>query len=131
MASADHARRPKGLAKTGGRRPGSTNKRTAALRAELIAAGASDLETQPFRFLSAVMNDEGNELPVRVDAAKALIPYTNFRKGLVDTSGRDIPITIQIIRFSDGEPLEPPRPVLDMGKAIEIDAAEGNRRGGG
>jgi hypothetical protein len=76
------------------------------------------------------MTNEANELPVRVDAAKALLPYTNFRKGLVDTSGRDIPITIQIVRFSDGEQLEAPRPALDMGKLVEIDAADGGRRGG-
>jgi hypothetical protein len=114
----------------GGRQKGSLNKKTLALRAELMAAGAADLATPPVRFLSAVMTNEANELPVRVDAAKALLPYTNFRKGLVDTSGRDIPITIQIVRFSDGAQLEPPRPVLDMGKAIEIDAADGGRRQG-
>ena len=115
----------------GGRQKGSLNKKTLALRAELIAAGASDLATPPVRFLSAVMTNEANELPVRVDAAKALLPYTNFRKGLVDTSGRDIPITIQIVRFSDGEPPRtPPRPALDMGKIVEVDAAEENRRGG-
>jgi hypothetical protein len=114
----------------GGRKAGTPNKRTLALRAELIEAGASDLTTPPFQFLSAVMSNEANDLPVRVDAAKALLPYTNFRKGLVDTSGRDIPVMVQVIRFSDGEQLEAPRPVLNMGKAIEIDAAEGGRRGG-
>jgi hypothetical protein len=79
-----------------------------------MAAGASDQETPPFKFLSAVMNDEGNELSVRVDAAKALMPYTNFRKGLVDTAGRDVPLTVQILRFSDLEPLgrsDKPEPV--------------------
>ena len=68
------------------------------------------------------MNDEGNELSIRADAAKALLPYTNFRKGLVDTSGRDIPVMVQVVRFSDGAQLEPPRPVLDMGKAVEIES---------
>jgi hypothetical protein len=28
-----------------------------------------------------------------------------FRKGLVDTTGRDVPLTVQILRFSDFEPL--------------------------
>jgi hypothetical protein len=97
----DHPRRPKGTPKTGGRRKGTPNRRTAALRAELVAAGASDQETPPFKFLSDVMNDERNELSVRVDAAKALMPYTNFRKGLVDTTGRDVPLTVQIIKFND------------------------------
>jgi hypothetical protein len=98
----DHPRRPKGTPKTGGRRKGTVNKRTLALRAELVAAGASpDQETPPFKFLSDVMNNEGNELSVRVDAARALIPYTNFRKGMVDQAGRDQPITVQVIRFGD------------------------------
>jgi hypothetical protein len=57
------------------------------------------------------MNNESNELSVRVDAAKALLPYTNFRKGLVDTTGRDVPLTVQILRFSDLEPLGKIEPV--------------------
>jgi hypothetical protein len=31
---------------------------------------------------------------------------------------------VQVVRFSDGEQLEAPRPVLNMGKLIEIDTAE-------
>jgi hypothetical protein len=104
MSFGDHPRRPKGTPKTGGRVKGTRNKRTVALQMQLIAAGTSDQETPPFKFLSDVMNDEGNELSVRVDAAKALMPYTNFRKGLVDTAGRDVPLTVQILRFSDPEP---------------------------
>jgi hypothetical protein len=68
----------------------------------LAAADApSELATPPFKFLLAVLNNEGNELPVRIDAAKALLPYTNFRKGLVDTSGRDVPVTVTIVKFND------------------------------
>jgi hypothetical protein len=129
-SSADHPRRPKGTPKTGGRKPGTPNKKTLARRAAFAAAGAFDLETPPFKFLSDVMTNEGNELSIRVDAAKSLLPFTNFRKGLVDTSGRDIPVMVQVVRFSDGEQLEPPRPVLDMGKLVEVDAVEGGRRGG-
>jgi hypothetical protein len=54
------------------------------------------------------MTNENNGLPVRIDAAKALLPYTNFRKGLIDTSGRDVPLTVQVLRFSDLEPLGRP-----------------------
>ena len=57
------------------------------------------------------MNNEGNELSVRVDAAKALMPYTNFRKGAVDQAGNNVPITVQILKFSDIEPLGKPEPV--------------------
>jgi hypothetical protein len=41
-----------------------------------------------------------------------------------------VPLTVQVIRFSDGAQLEAPRPVLDMGKFIDIDTAESSRRGG-
>jgi hypothetical protein len=107
----------------GGRPKGGLNKRTIALRAGLEAAGApTDQATPPFQFLSDVMNNEGNELSVRVDAAKALMPYTNFRKGMVDQAGHDVPLTVQILRFSDLEPLgrsDKPEPVV-----IEHDSNE-------
>jgi hypothetical protein len=111
MASADHARRPKGLPKTGGRRPGSLNKRTIALR-EFIAAGAPpELATKPpqqkpLAFLLNAMNN--NELPIatRIDAAKAAAPYLHHRLGLVDSTGRDQQLNITILRFSDLEPLD-------------------------
>ena len=85
-----------------------------------MAAGASPKgPTPPFKFLSDVMNNEGNELSVRVDAAKALMPYTNFRKGLIDTNGRDVPLTVQVIRF--GDMTSKPEPVMiehDSGEAV-------------
>ena len=113
MASADHARRPKGLPKTGGRRPGSVNKRTIGLRMALMAAAAPpDLATpseeavelprqQPLEFLLKVMADESHPIATRIDAAKAAAPYVHFRKGLIDTNGRDVPLVVQVIRFSD------------------------------
>jgi hypothetical protein len=72
-----------------------------------MAAGASGelvlkpSQQQPLDFLIAVLNNENNELPMRIDAAKALLPYTNFRKGIVDTTGRNVPLTVNVIRFSD------------------------------
>jgi hypothetical protein len=55
----------------------------------------------PLDFLLDVMADESHPIATRVDAARAAAPYVHFRKGLVDTSGRDVPLTVQIIRFSD------------------------------
>src|SRR5262250_115867 len=104
---ADHPRRPKGLSKTGGRQKGTPNKRTLGLRMGLAAAGAPlELAEKPPRqlpldFLLEVMGDESQSIATRLDAAKAAAPYVHFRKGLVDTSGRDVPITVQILRFSD------------------------------
>jgi hypothetical protein len=55
----------------------------------------------PLDFLLDVMADESQPIATRVDAAKAAAPYVHFRKGLVDTTGRDVPITVQVLRFSD------------------------------
>ena len=100
----------------GGRQKGTPNKRTLGLRMGLVAAGAplelaeKPLRQQPLDFLLDVMADESQPITTRVDAAKAAAPFVHFRKGLVDTSGRDVPITVQILRFSDvaGETLNQP-----------------------
>jgi hypothetical protein len=55
----------------------------------------------PLDFLLDVMADESHPIATRVDAAKAAAPYVHFRKGLVDTNGRDVPLTVKIIPFSD------------------------------
>jgi hypothetical protein len=73
----------------------------------LVAAGAPlELAEKPpgqlpLDFLLEVMADESHPIATRVDAAKAAAPYVHFRKGLVDMSGRDVPITVQIVRFTD------------------------------
>ena len=112
---ADHPRRPKGLPKTGGRQLGTPNKRTLGLRMGLVVAGApvelaeKPARQQPLDFLLEVMADESQPIATRVDAAKAAAPYVHFRKGLVDTSGRDVPLTVQIIRFTEmADKLEAP-----------------------
>ena len=75
----------------------------------LGAAGApSELAAKsprqlPLDFLLGVMADESQPIATRVDAAKAAATYMHFRKGLVDTSGRDVPLTVNIIRFSEME----------------------------
>jgi len=82
----------------------------------LVAAGAPiELAERsprrlPLDFLLDVMVDESQPIATRVDAAKAAAPYVHFRKGPVDTTGRDVPITVQILRFSDvaGETLNRP-----------------------
>jgi hypothetical protein len=74
-----------------------------------MAAGApSELANKPLRqlpldFLLEVMADESHPIATRVDAAKAAAPYVHFRKGLVDTSGRDVPLVVQVLRFADVE----------------------------
>jgi hypothetical protein len=52
-------------------------------------------------FLLDVMAGESHPIATRIDAAKAAVLYAHFRKELIDTSGRNVPITVQIVRFSD------------------------------
>ena len=113
----------------GGRQKGTPNKRTLALRLGVVDAGAPLALAQnpprqlPLDFLLEVMADESQPMATRVDAAKAAAPYVHFRKGLVDTSGRDVPLTVQVIRFSDlaDEPETLARPAKPEPVTIEHD----------
>jgi hypothetical protein len=113
----------------GGRQKGTPNKRTLGLRMGLAAAGAPlELAEKPPRrlpldFLLDVMADESHPIATRVDAAKAAAPYVHFRKGLVDTTGRDVPITVQVLRFTDpaGELKAPDKPAEPEPLTIEHD----------
>jgi hypothetical protein len=133
--TANHPRRPKGLPKTGGRQKGTPNKRTLGLQMGLVASGAPpELAEKPLRqlpldFLLDVMADESQPIATRVDAAKAAAPYVHFRKGLVDTSGRDVPLTVQILRFSDvaGELETSNRPTKPEPVTIEHDPPSPSR----
>jgi hypothetical protein len=61
----------------------------------------------------------------QVHAALALLKKVLPDLASVEVSGNpEKPLMVQVVRFSDGEQLEAPRPVLDMGKLIEIDTAE-------
>ena len=66
-----------------------------------LSLAEKPLRQLPLDFLLEVMADESHPVATRVDAAKAAAPYVHFRKGLVDTSGRDVPLTVNIIRFTD------------------------------
>jgi hypothetical protein len=128
-SSAAHPGRPRGLPKSGGRKRGTPNKRSIGLRLGLLETGASPEEAmkRPLQFLLAVVADESQPIGTRIAAATSALPYTNHRLGLVDTTGRDVPLMVQVVRFSDGEQLSAPRPILDMGKLIEMDADEDGR----
>lgn len=69
--------------RSGGPRPNSGGARPGAGRkpkepAILVLAATYD---DPEKFLRAVMNDSGSEAKLRVDAAKALMPYIHAKKG--------------------------------------------------
>ena len=65
--------------KTGGRTKGTQNRRTAAKTAEIAASGLTPLE-----FLLHVYRTEGNDIALRVNAAKAAAPYVHPSLSSVD-----------------------------------------------
>jgi hypothetical protein len=87
----------------GGRQKGSPNKKTIARRMALMAAGASFEEAmkRPLAFLLAVVADESQPIGTRITAATAALPFTSYRLGQRDSSGRDFQLNVQVIRFAD------------------------------
>jgi len=71
--------RPKGLPKTGGRQPGSTNKRTSVL--EKCEAVGLD----PFSAMATIASDVAD--PNRFQALKELAQYIEPKKKAVEVSG--------------------------------------------
>lgn len=68
-------------ANAGGARPGAGRPKSPP---ELIAPRAFDGKTRfasPLEFLLAVMNDASADAKIRVDAAKALLPFKHQRQG--------------------------------------------------
>lgn len=68
-------------ANSGGARPGAGRPKAPI---ELIAPRAFDGRTRfanPLEFLLAVMNDASADAKIRVDAAKALLPFKHQRQG--------------------------------------------------
>ena len=67
---------------------------------------------------------------VRMTRTQAFIALALLKKVLPDLASVEVsgnpekPLMVQVVRFSDGEQLEAPRPALNMGKLIEIDTAE-------
>ncbi len=84
-AGEDRGGRPPGYPKTGGRLPGTPNKRTVYARQILDEHGAD-----PVEMLAKTMRDEKNvPLDIRIDCAKALLPYVYPRLAAVEVTGRD------------------------------------------
>lgn len=70
-----------------GRKHGSVNKRTAAIRsAQAAALSAGKL---PLEHLLHIMRDEEQPIPVRTEAAKAAAPYCHPKLSAIHVSGPD------------------------------------------
>lgn len=67
--------------RSGGTRPGAGRPATQAKFSDSDELGKALQRGDPKAFLLAVMADAGNDARIRVDAAKALLPYTYERKG--------------------------------------------------
>ena len=68
--------------KTGGRKPGSTNKRTQKLKADVAGSGLTPLE-----YMLVVMRDEAIEPRERLSAAQSAAPYVHPRLANVTLGG--------------------------------------------
>jgi hypothetical protein len=96
----------------GGRKRGTPNKRTVALRAGLVVAGASPERAaqpprlQPLELLVNTLNDTSLPLETRLDAARWAAPYCHAHQGRVDVSDISRPLQVTILRFADVEPLD-------------------------
>jgi hypothetical protein len=84
------------------------------------------------RLQSFVKADPDNPKPgeVRLTRTQAFVALALLKKILPDLASVEVsgnpekPLMVQVVRFSDGEQLSEPRPVLDMSKLIEMDSAE-------
>lgn len=73
--------KPKGAPKTGGRTPGTPNKKTAETQAAVMASGLTPLE-----YLLSVMRNEEADEQRRVAAANMAAPYVHARLSSIDAT---------------------------------------------
>ena len=76
--------RPPGMAKTGGRRRGTPNKHPSSVRARAMRQH----DVSPVDFMLGIVANEALELPMRLDAARSVAPYTNPRLSAIDATVR-------------------------------------------
>jgi hypothetical protein len=82
-----------GQAKTGGRKAGTPNKKTAALKqavAEAVGALPDAFEGDSYAFLATVYRDKTQPLNMRLDAAKTAIAYERARLAQVTMTTRSL-----------------------------------------
>lgn len=90
--------KPKGAPKTGGRSPGTPNRKTAETQAAVAASGLTPLE-----YMLSVMRDVGEDSPRRLAAAQAAAPYVHAKLSSVELTGEgggplDAKLVIEYVR---------------------------------
>jgi hypothetical protein len=73
--------------KTGGRRPGSRNRRTVAKQAAIVAA--YDAGLTPLDYMLGILRDENANRFERMDAAAKAAPYIHPKLASIEHAGRD------------------------------------------
>lgn len=89
--------------KTGGRKPGSLNKRTLELQA--LAQGEPEMDS-PLDFLTSVFRNVALDLDYRIEAAKAAAPYVHPRLAAVTLKG-DEDNPVRVVERIELVPIEP------------------------
>ena len=85
-----------GVREGAGRKPGVSNKVTAAKRAEIAASGE-----EPLDYMLRIMRDEGAEERRRDKMAVDAAPYLHSKLATVDVNAQhDGKLIVEIVRFS-------------------------------
>jgi hypothetical protein len=93
---------------------------------EHIEAGVLIKRLQRFCLIDPDVPKPGD---IRMTRTQAFVALALLRKVLPDLASVEVsgnpekPLLVQVVRFSDGKASEP-RPILDMGKLIELERSE-------
>jgi hypothetical protein len=94
--------RPKGTPKTGGRKKGTPNKKTARLQEIINASGVTPLE-----HMLGVLRDPNASATERFEAAKAAAPYVHARLAAIEHAGNEAKPMRMVVVWGGGEELDP------------------------
>lgn len=90
---------PGGKRPGAGRKPGSPNKKTAAVQKAVADAGVTPLD-----FLLDVMRNKTHDLETRINAAKSAAPYVHAKLATVDMNHKgDVDLHVEIISYAEQE----------------------------
>lgn len=85
-----------------GRKPGVANKASIARQARVAAEGLTPLD-----YMLQLMRDDGQDIELRAEMAKAAAPYIHPRLASVTHKGdEDAPLTVKVVRFANGHTSE-------------------------
>src|SRR5207253_5302484 len=114
--------RPAGIAKTGGRKPGTPNRASAAHEAQIKAAGLTPLD-----YMLSVMRNTEASTEIRLDAAARAAPYVHPRLASVSVGnkddGRPFAISVEAVEREREERAAAARALLDAAFVVADETA--------